>query len=243
LGAFRLEREGEPVELGAKPPTRALDILRFLAIAKDHACSLEALQDWLWPDLEGDRAKAACEQALHRLRRLLGRADLIVQREGGLRLAPGKVWVDLADWEARLKQAGSSKPEEATRRLEAALLDFPGPPLGHGRMPGWALPATEHVRGEFVDAAVQAGRRYEASGEAERARAIYLRALEHYPDAARIYEALIRECAARADAAAAMEHYARYERTLQASGGGDPSPTIRMLVQPFIKPARANMRA
>ena len=89
-----LDRDGVRVDLGSKPPARSLDIVRVLASAKDYSCSLQQLYDRLWPDAEGDKAKAACEQALHRLRRLLGRADLVVQREGKLRFAPDKVWVD-----------------------------------------------------------------------------------------------------------------------------------------------------
>jgi LuxR family maltose regulon positive regulatory protein len=88
-----LDRDGVRIDLGAKPPARSLEILRLLASAKDQSCSLQQLYDRLWPDADGDKAKAACEQALHRLRRLLGRADLVVQREGKLRLAPDKVWV------------------------------------------------------------------------------------------------------------------------------------------------------
>jgi transposase len=91
---FALDRDGVRIDLGPKPPARSLDIIRALAAAKDHSCSLEQLYDQLWPDADGDKAKAACEQALHRLRRLLGRADLVVQREGRLRFAPDKVWVD-----------------------------------------------------------------------------------------------------------------------------------------------------
>jgi hypothetical protein len=91
---FALDRDGVPIDLGPKPPVRSLDIVRALAAAKDHSCSLQQLYDRLWPDADGDKAKAACEQALHRLRRLLGRADLVVQREGKLRFAPDKVWVD-----------------------------------------------------------------------------------------------------------------------------------------------------
>jgi hypothetical protein len=38
LGDFRMELNGAPVNPGAKPSTRSLDILRALAIGKDHAC-------------------------------------------------------------------------------------------------------------------------------------------------------------------------------------------------------------
>ena len=81
LGEFRLVHEGEPLSLpgkagNAKAPTRTLDVLRALAIAKNHTCSLHELYEWLWPDADGDAAKAACEQALHRLRKLLAMPDV-----------------------------------------------------------------------------------------------------------------------------------------------------------------------
>src|SRR5262249_55164164 len=100
MGDFRLDRDGAPPDLGPKPPTRPLGILRVLAAAQAHACAAQQLYDGLWPDADGDQAKAACEQALRRLRRLIGRADVIVQREGKLRLATDRVWVDLDHWEA-----------------------------------------------------------------------------------------------------------------------------------------------
>ncbi|MDH0866742.1 hypothetical protein [Mitsuaria sp. GD03876] len=91
LGGFAVERDGVPLEPGAKTPARSLDILRMLALARDHTCALVDLHDAFWPDADGDRAKAACEQALHRLRRLLGDAELVVQRgrQRALRRGPG----------------------------------------------------------------------------------------------------------------------------------------------------------
>jgi DNA-binding SARP family transcriptional activator len=201
------------------------------------------VQDWLWPDLDGDRAKAACDQALHRLRTLLGDGDLVIQREGELRLAADKVWVDLADWETRLKRARGMTAQDGTLGLEAAFLGFPGPLLDHGRMAAWSLPIAERVRSELIDLAILIGSRREQAGDTKAARTAYLHALEFYPDAAQIYQALIRERLSRDDAAGAMEHYARYERTLKAAGEPAPSPAIRALVQPFMKPPNAGLRA
>src|SRR5262249_8851466 len=90
LGGCRLEADGAPFHGGRRTPTRSLDILRVLAISKDHACSLEDINGWLWPDTDGDQAKAACEQALHRLRKLLSVHDAVVQRDGKLYLSSNK---------------------------------------------------------------------------------------------------------------------------------------------------------
>ena len=243
LGEFRLERNGAVIDLGVKPPTRALDILRMLAVSKDHACSLENLQDSLWPDLDGDQAKAACDQALHRLRKLLGAADLIVQREGRLRLALDRVWIDLADWEGQLKQLSGSNAAEATlwAELQRLFLDFPGPLLFRGQ--AWSLPVVERVRNEFVELAVRLGKQCETRGDGNSARNHYLRALEIYPESARLSQALIQARLAQGDVAGAIDDYSRYERTLRATGGSAPSPAIRALIQPLLKSARLDLSA
>ncbi|MCV3205202.1 hypothetical protein OHD62_08475 [Mesorhizobium sp. YC-39] len=236
LGGFRLELDGEPLPLGAKPPTKALDILRVLAIAKDNTCSLETLQDWLWPDLDGDQARAACEQALHRLRKLLGRTDLIAQREGRLRLASDKVWVDLAAWDARLKAVATANGGTVGLRpdAEALFLAFPGALFLHERANSWSLAASEKVRRDLIDLGLRIGQRLEAAGNADQARSVYLRALDFYPDAGPLFKALIKERLSRRDFEGAVDDYARYERALRAAGEGGPAAEIRALVDPHL---------
>ena len=236
LGGFRLELDGEPLHLGAKPPTKALDILRVLAISKDNTCSLETLQDWLWPDLDGDQARAACEQALHRLRKLLGRTDLIVQREGKLRLALDKVWVDLADWDARLKAVATANGEAVGMRpdAEALFLAFPGPLFLHERASSWSLAAAEKVRRDLIDLGLRLGQRLETTNNSHGARSIYLRTLDFYPDAGPICKALIKERLSRHDFEGAVDDYARYERALRAAGEAASAAEIRALVDPYL---------
>jgi DNA-binding SARP family transcriptional activator len=242
LGGFRLERDGAPLDLGAKPPSRALDILRALAVSKDAACSLEMLQDWLWPDLDGAQAKAACEQALHRLRKLLGQADLLVQREGRLSLAGEYVWVDVVSWEDRLRSALRSAGRAAEPQLESLFEEFPGPLLLNERVASWLLPATERVRREFVELARRVGKQREADGNLEGACAAYVRALDLYPDSEALYERLIGARLAQGDATAAISDYARYERTIKATDGL-PSPAIGALVKPLLGAGKQPRRA
>lgn len=233
LGGFRLELNGEPLILSSKHPTKALDILRALAISQDHTCSLESLQDWLWPDLDGDQARAACEQALHRLRKLLGGTDLIVQREGKLRLASNKVWVDLADWEARLKAiaTASRKTDGLPPDAEALFQAFPGPLFLHERTRSWSLAAADRVRRELVDLALRIGHQMDPAT----ARSVYLRALDLYPDASPICKALVRERLLRDDVEGAINDYARYERALRSAGDAAAAGEIRALVAPYLR--------
>lgn len=193
LGGFRIERDGALLEPGPKAPTRALDILRLLAISRDNTVSLETLQDRLWPDLDGDQARAACEQALHRLRKLLGQSDLLVQREGKLWLAPDKAWVDLADWDARL--AATRQITEGAE-LEQVFERFAGPLLLHERSTAWALPTAERVERDLTDLALRAAAALDASDAPLRARAVLVSAREHYPESPRLLPALRHDLAA-----------------------------------------------
>jgi LuxR family transcriptional regulator, maltose regulon positive regulatory protein len=231
LGGFSLERDGARVDLGPKPPGLSLEIVRVLAVARGHACSTQQIYDWLWPDADGDQAKAACEQALHRLRRLLGANDAIVQREGRLRLAPDKVWVDLDDWEVRVSEALASEPAAAELDLARAVAGFPGPLLAGEPAAPWSVAAAERVQRSYVDAVVRLGKRLEDRGETGRAADLYLRALELYPASERCWERLLRARLAAGDAAAAVDDYYRCERVL-AGAGRTPSASLRALVMP-----------
>jgi DNA-binding SARP family transcriptional activator len=194
LGQFRIDRDGAPLELGLKPPTRSLEIVRGLALSKNHVCSLQQLNDWLWPDADEDQAKAACDLALHRLRRLLGRTDVLVQRGGKLRLDPEKVWVDLDEWQTRLERVliSDAAATMTDAEMRAAVWEFPGPAaLGDPPAP-WAGGAEERLRSRFIEVALRLGRRFEAEGDLAQARETYLRALEAYPSSERCGEALRR---------------------------------------------------
>ncbi|QCI67957.1 BTAD domain-containing putative transcriptional regulator [Phreatobacter stygius] len=233
LGGFRIERDGAELDLGPKPPTRALDILRVLALSRGHVCAIGTLQDRLWPDLDGGQANAAFEQALHRLRKLLGRADLVTLREGRLRLVPDMVWVDLADWEKQVRDVHAAGGSVSERTLEQLLASFPGPLFfGHDE-PIWAIAAADRVRDDFVDLAIRLGKLREGEGTVVEARAVCLRALQHYPDSDRLHGALIELRLMQGDLAGAVEDYRRYLRVLKTAGDLEPSPIVEAIARKF----------
>lgn len=219
LGDLRLELDGQPLPLGPKPPARGLDLLRALATAPDHACAVADLCDWLWPDLDGDQAKAACEQALQRLRRLLGRSDLVIQREGRLHLRKEAVWADLDHWWSRLRAA----PEDALMRIAAPILP-------HEQDNPWVLAAGERFRRDVIDAALGVGAMLRAS-DAARARILHQHVLNLYPDAARIHEAVIAARVADQDMVGAWDDYARFQRACSDLDDTRSAAAIRDLLR------------
>ena len=237
LDGFSLDRGGTRVDLGPKPPSRSLDIVRVLAVARDHTCSLQQIYDWLWPEADGDQAKSACEQALHRLRRLLGTNEVIVQREGRLQLARDKVWVDLDEWKARLAEALSKDPAVAEIDMERAVAEFPGPLYATNPPAPWSMAAAEHVRRLYIDVVMRLGHRLAERGEITKAADVYLRALDLYPTSEPCWEALLRARLSTGDAAGALDEYHRCRQML-ASIGRTPSASIRSLVLPLAVPER-----
>lgn len=234
LGELRLERDGVPVAFGVKLPTRSLDVVRALAIAPGHVCSLDELYERLWPDADGDQAKRACEQALHRLRKLLGAPEFIVQREGRLRLADDKVWVDLAHWETMLERALLAVERgDAGADPDAVFHAFRAPLLQHERETMWSMPAIERVRRKFIDLTMRVGKRLEERQDLAAARAVYVRALDLYPESERCIEALVRVRLREGDTTGALEDYRRYER-LREDTQARPSPALRTLMAPFL---------
>lgn len=235
------ELDGAALALGPKAPTRSLDIVRFLAVSKDHRCALEDLYEWLWPDADGDQAKAACEQALHRLRKLLGRADLVLQRDGALRLSREHVFVDLDGWELGRKRLSQARNAEAGAEAQAERLfwNFAGPLFHSLPSTAWSVPAAERVRAELIDLCALLAARAAARGDAPAARSLYLRALEFYPDSERCHEALARGRLAQGDVAGALDDYRRYLRILQTGPQTRPSAALRALMAPHLRRRRS----
>ncbi len=103
LGAWRVELADGPLPSGRKESRRLLELLQLLAAQGQTPITQDALADALWPDADGDAARNALDNALHRLRKWLGGDDRIVLRHGALRLNPQRCWTDLCALELALQ--------------------------------------------------------------------------------------------------------------------------------------------
>lgn len=102
LGTFEIERTDAPLPASRKESRRLLEFLRLLAAHGSAPLAQERVADALWPDSDGDAARNALDNALHRLRKMLGGDDRILLRQGALQLNPERCWIDVGALEALL---------------------------------------------------------------------------------------------------------------------------------------------
>ncbi|MBP2679210.1 MAG: malT, partial [Deltaproteobacteria bacterium] len=155
LGRFGLLADDRPVEFGRKVQQRPLSLLKALIALGGRRVPEVRLAELLWPEADGDLAHHAFIVALSRLRKLLGREEALVLKEGQLSLSNGHCWVDAWAFERFLGQAEKARKEgrgtEANRYFEKALSLYRGPFLHFEELP-WAVSLREKLRGGFLGA-------------------------------------------------------------------------------------------
>lgn len=120
LGGFALTVDGAAPRPSRKESRRLVELLRLLAAHAAMPIALDRVEDLLWPDAEGDAARNALENALHRLRKALGGEDRVLLRNGMLLLNPERCWVDVKALERLLGEIESA-PTPALPALSEAL--------------------------------------------------------------------------------------------------------------------------
>jgi LuxR family transcriptional regulator, maltose regulon positive regulatory protein len=165
LGGWRVELDGAPLPSGRKESRRLLELLRLLASAGEAPLPQSAAVDALWPDADGDAARNALDNALHRLRRLLGGDDRVLLRHGALALNPQRCWTDVGALERRLAAVEAASPTALPRAVLELRAAYPGVLLPADETPGIpARRAALHRR--MVRTLHDAARRAGAAGDA-----------------------------------------------------------------------------
>ena len=140
LGGLQVEHAGAAPPPARKESRRLLELLRLLAAHGSTPLAQDTVADTLWPDAEGDAARNALDNALHRLRKLLGGDDRILLRQGALGLNPARCWTDVGELERLLSRlvdtplhALQARVHELARLYAAPLLPEDDTPLVAGR--------------------------------------------------------------------------------------------------------------
>ena len=221
LGRFEIFIAGEPVRFGRKSPRRTLALLKALISLGVTDVPEQRLADLLWPDLEGDAAHESLAAALHRMRRLLGGKEAIVQSSGQLSVNPRHCWVDVLAFEKAVED----------ERLESGIALYRGDFLAGDTDAPWAASTRERLRGKFIRVIEARGEMLESQSRFEDAIIEYSRGIDTDNLVEAFYRGLMR-CYGRLDRAAeAASAYRRLEQTLSVTLGTRPAPQTRRLFE------------
>lgn len=234
LGGFSIERDGEPAAAARKESRKPLDLLKLVIALGGEAVPVARLCAALWPEAQGDAARNSFDNALHRLRKLLGGDRHVPLRAGGLSLDAATCWIDLAALEACFAEMNKLAPDADSEQMSAlaerALALWQGEFLaGEDDLPD-VLAARARIQARFTRLMGTLGARLEASGQHAAAVLIYQRVVEQQPLAEDIYRRLIACLLALEQRAEAYEVYRRCRQQLSILLGIAPAPETEVLV-------------
>ena len=212
LGGFEVLVDEQPLDFGARPQKKPLDLLRLLVARGPAPLATAAVIDALWPDADGDRAKASLDMAVLRLRKLLGEDEALRLDSGHLSLNRAWVWVDAWAWAA------------------SADLPYAGPLFGAAPPElAWAA-QREALHGQYLRRCQAQGQQLERQGQWAEALAVYQAALAQDALEEALHRGAIRCHLALGEPAAAQRAFARCRDQLQAGLGVRPASATLALV-------------
>ena len=223
LGRFAIARDGVPLEVRGKAQKKPLDLLKALIAFGAEGVDAARLAALLWPDAEGDAAKGSFDTTLYRLRKLLGRDDLLVLAEGKLSLDREQCWLDVRAFEQAARDADAAGgADEVARHGQALLEAYPGHFLAAEEAP-WAIELRDRLRSKLVRTVLGLGERLQAASRWVEAVALYERAVERDNLNEGLYRGLMICQRTLGQTAAALQAYRRCRELLSVVLGVAPS--------------------
>ena len=242
LGSFSIERDGQALIQSRKESRKPLDLLKLTIALGGVAVRADRLTALLWPEAEGDAAQNSFDNALHRLRKLIGETSLVMQA-GALSLNPAHCWTDVAALEASLHEAADLSADaqagvavadavaDAVAVADRALALYQGDFLAGDEAHPDVLVARHRLRATFVRHMVALGALLEARGEHAAAERVYRRVIEREPLAEDIVRRLIQCLLVLGRRAEAYEAYRHCRQQLSVLLGIRPAAQTEALVE------------
>src|ERR1700736_7024890 len=156
LGHFRLFKLDEPIQVPRRL-RKPQELLQALIALGGTEVGAGLLTDALWPDSEGDAAYHALENALYRLRQLLGARDALRMEGGKVSLNRDQLWVDMWEFEEELQRPHDLAANHIERIGRLRLL-YQGHFLQHETEKPWVLKARQELRDRLLRAFRDAAR-------------------------------------------------------------------------------------
>ena len=244
LGGASIEADGVPLT-GTVAQRRRLALLALLA-ASPAGMSRERLVAYLFPEADSARAHRALSDALHGVRRSLGR-DAVVATGDALRLDTALVSADVAEFNAAL--AADDLPRAASLYRGPFLDGFfvsDAPEFER-----WVAAERERLARQYADALETLVRQREAEGDLT-AQVQWLRKLAaHDPFNSRVAVRLILALEVSGDPGGALQHARTHQILLREELGIEPPAEIEAIAsrlraggqRPSREPAAVSPRA
>lgn len=239
LGGFSVFRSGRAVSL---PTRKAAGLLAILASRIGTVFSRERLADMLWGRSAEAQARASLRQALAQLRKSLddGGESVIGANSEGLHLVPGRVTVDVAEFETASAEGSPSALERAAQRYCGPFLD--GFTVNEALFEDWRALEAERLRRIALNGMGRLLAHHVEGGAVEAATALAERVLAIDPAAEEAYQLLMRLHLGRGALGSAMREYERC-KTAMATLGVPPSAATEALRQQVrVRPAPAEKK-
>jgi predicted ATPase/DNA-binding SARP family transcriptional activator len=214
FGAFRLEpRGGDAIRL----PRRKVELLLAYLALNPGAHAREKLAALFWGDTPDTQARQSLRTALATLRKTLGDAALIADRDA-IQLNPDfPLWVDTREF----SQTRAALPEHAIELYRGDLLP--------DCYDDWLAAVREHLRAQSIETLAYLAQQYRAQSEYERAMAYAQKILATDPANETAFQHLMFCEMARGNRPAALAQYAACVRALRDELAVEPSPETQKL--------------
>ncbi len=235
---------------------KAQSLLAYLLMNRDQAHPRSVLAGLFWPDSTEPRALTNLRSALYSLRQTLegpkGRfGRYLTSQASTVRFnTQSAYWLDVEEFEHRLKSAPQAPGEERATRLGQAVSLYQGNLLA-GFYDDWVLMEQEQFQESCLQALKELIAYHRDRRAYDQAMAYVRRGLSVSSFHEDCHHALIELYVLTGDREAALRHYLDYEATLKRELKVEPLPEIRALYEqarrgkvlktPGAPPARHNL--
>jgi DNA-binding SARP family transcriptional activator/predicted ATPase len=236
LGGVSLHHDGSGLA-GAATHRHRLALLALLAVARTRPQSRDKLMTWLWPERDAAHARNLLNQAVHALRRAVGEAGIISERNG-LRLDPVAVACDAIAFEEAL----------AAGDLERAIVLYTGPFLDGFHLPRaaefehWAAGERERLRSSYARSLAHLAASSEVRGDWATAAARWRGLASEEPYDASVTLRLMRALDRAGDRAGALLEARRHAQVLRQEFEAEPDPDVVALADRLRRLAMTDRR-
>ena len=230
LGPLEIESGGGRIGGGAA----SRDLLLFL-LCNPGGRTKDQIGAALWPEADPARVRNNFHVTLHRLRKMLGDAEIIAVEDEKYSIK-GQIDFDAVVFERSAREA--IRAGDAPR-IESALRLYGGDFLEEGDRPEWALPIRDRLRELFLEALQNLGRIRMAAADFMAAASVYERLIALDDADEQASRNLMRCLAKTGDLPGVTRVYRRLTEALRREVGAEPDPATTSLHKRIVSGVEA----